>query len=180
MAIGALEVAVPAFAAGHGHAPAAGLLLAAWSIGSAIGGVLYGAGDWALPLPQRWVALSVLLAAGLAPVVAAWSIPTMLALLVLAGLGIAPTIASGSQLLGVLAPPGMGTEAYAWGPTALVVGASLGNAAGGALAQASDWRAGALCAIGMGAVGAAIAVGRRRRLSSAYRASLAAATSGAR
>jgi MFS family permease len=163
-ALGALEIAVPAFAAHHGSASTAGVLVAIWSCGSAIGGVSYGARDWTLSLGTRWIVLNALLAAGMLPLLVAQSVPAILPLLLLAGLFIAPTIGSGSQLLGTLAPPGMGTEAFAWGTSAIVAGAAAGSAVAGALAESSGWRAAAASALVMAALGALLAAGRRRTL----------------
>ncbi len=175
---GALEVALPAFASDHGSASSSGLLIACWAAGSAMGGVLYGARDWASPLPRQWVSLIALLAASLVPLLAAPSLGAILPLLLLAGAGIAPTIASGSRLLGQLAPPGMGTEAYAWGPTAIVVGAAVGSAAGGALAEAFGWRAATGAAIAVSAAGAALAFACRGSLLPAAGAAPASVAAG--
>ena len=162
---GATEIAMPAFAASHGHAHDAGLLIAVWALGSATGGLLYGARDWGRPLAERWLLFAGLLGFGLLAPLAASSIGVVLVLLIPAGLFIAPTIASGSQLMGVLAPPGMTAEAYAWGPTAIVMGSSAGAAVAGALAQTSGWRAAALAAGVAALCGAAIGLARRRTLS---------------
>jgi len=58
--LGTVEVAAPAFADHHGSRAATGPLLAALSIGSAVGGLLYGARTWRLTLTAR---LFILLAA---------------------------------------------------------------------------------------------------------------------
>lgn len=164
-AFGAVEgVTLPAFAAEHGHASAAGLLIAAWALGSGAGGLLFGARDWTSPLSTLFAAGVTMLAVSLVPLLAAPSIPAILPLLFLAGAFIAPTVAAGNMLMGRLAPPGMATEAYAWGPTALVVGFAGGSAVAGALAEASGWRAalaGGLAGIG---VAAAYVLVRRGRL----------------
>lgn len=161
---GSLEIALPAFATTHAHAGAAGLLLAVWSLGSGLGGLVYGARTWTRPLPSRWTALSACTAAALTLPLAASSVGVLLPLLVLTGAFIAPTIASGSQLMGQLAPAGMSTEAYAWGSTAIVVGISAGNAVAGALVEASGWRLAVACAAAVGFLGFAIARARRATL----------------
>lgn len=154
-AFGSIEIAVPAFAAHHDHANAAGLLLAAWALGSASGGLVFGARDWPWALSRQYVVLVGILALSFLPLLAAASLTAIVPLLLVAGAFIAPTISAGSQLMGRLAPPGMGTEAYAWGPTAIVAGFAAGSALCGALAEAQGWRA-ALVA-GLVVVGAATA-----------------------
>ncbi len=162
--IGAIEIAMPAFATAH-HSPGqAGLLVAVWAAGSGIGALVYGARTWGVSLQVRWLATTALLGGGLLLPLAAPSVPVMLALMVPAGAFIAPTFASGGELLGLLAPPGMTTEAYAWSPTSIVLGASIGSAVAGALAEASGWRAAVLAGGAAALAGAAIGAARRRSL----------------
>ncbi|MEO6495911.1 MAG: MFS transporter [Solirubrobacteraceae bacterium] len=168
VAFGAFEISLPAFAEEHGNASDAGILIAVWAIGSGIGGLAYGGVNWSRPLRQRWLMLSGLLGLSLLPALLAPSTGVLIALLLLAGAFIAPAIASGSQLMGTLAPPGMTTEAYAWGPTALVVGVAGGSAAGGALAESYGWRAPIVLAAAMALGGAGIAVMRRATLRQAW------------
>jgi MFS family permease len=161
---GALEIALPAFATAHAHASTAGVLLAAWSLGSACGGLVYGARAWKRQLPDRWIVFSLLAAVALLLPLLAPSVPLLLPLLLPTGALIAPTIASGSQLLGRLAPAGMSTEAYAWGSTAIVVGVSVGNAVAGALVEASGWRLAVAAAAAVALLGAVTARARRETL----------------
>ena len=46
VAVGIVQVAVPAFADAHGSAATGGLLLAALSAGNLTGGLVYGARSW--------------------------------------------------------------------------------------------------------------------------------------
>ena len=73
-AIGALEVAVPAFSHDQSRAELAGVLLATWSMGSAIGGFVYGARVRRSPLPLVHQRLTLLLPLGFLPLLVA---PTM-------------------------------------------------------------------------------------------------------
>lgn len=161
---GAFELALPAFAEFHGDRDDAGLLIAVWAIGSAVGGLIYGGITWRSTLARRWLVLSALTAVGLTMPVIAWSPPAMLPFLLLAGAFIAPAIATGSQLMGTLAPPGMTTEAYAWGPTALVGGIAVGSSLAGALVESHGWRAAVVLAGGAAFAGAALGAARRRTL----------------
>jgi MFS family permease len=161
---GAMEIALPAFATHVGHTELSGLLISVWGIGSTTGALVYGARVWDRPLHRRWLLFTALLAAGMLFPLAGTSLGVMIALLIPCGAFIAPAIASGSQLMGILAPPGMTAEAYSWGPTAIVVGAAAGNAVAGGLVEAVNWRAAVLSAVLMGALGAAIGFVRRRTL----------------
>lgn len=164
LSFGAIEIALPAFAAHEHHPGQAGLLISMWGVGSLVGALVYGARTWRRDLAQRWVVLNALLALGTVLPIAAGSTAAMLALLVPCGAFIAPSLASGSQLMGLLAPPGMTTEAYSWGPTGLVVGIAAGNGVAGALAEATSWRAAIVFAAATAAAGALVAYARRRTL----------------
>ena len=72
--IGMVEVGLPAFSDAEGAAELAGLLLAVWSLGSAAGGLLYGALPRRPPLGRLHLAVSALLPLGLLPLAAASSV----------------------------------------------------------------------------------------------------------
>jgi MFS family permease len=173
-AIGALEVAVPAFSHEESRAELAGVLLATWSMGSAIGGFVYGARVRRSPLPLVHQRLTLLLPLGFLPLLVAPSMAVMAVLLVPAGLFIAPIIATRNELASQAAPPGTKTEALTWPLTALVGGIALGAAAGGALIDASDWHAAALAAVLGAGIGALIATARRSTLHAAVAAAQSA------
>lgn len=138
---GAAEVAMPAFAEHHGSRAAAGLLLAALALGSALGGVAFGTRTNVANAKRRlWVGLT-LCGVAIAPLYLAGSIPAMAVLMLLAGLPIAPTFAAQYLLLDAFAVRGAATETFAWNSAAIFLGASLGNALGGALIAASSYRA---------------------------------------
>ena len=166
-AIGALEVAVPAFSHDQSRAELAGVLLATWSMGSAIGGFVYGARVRRSPLPLVHQRLTLLLPLGFLPLLVAPTMAVMALLLVPAGLFIAPIIATRNELASQAAPPGTKTEALTWPLTALVGGIALGAAAGGALIDASGWRAAALAAVVSAFAGALVATSRRSSLRAA-------------
>jgi MFS family permease len=139
-AIGVLQVALPAFAAGRGSAAAGGFYLAAISAGSLCGGLVYGA----RPRPGAPCAVGVVAAA------------------LAVGLMLAPTTVIASALLDRVAPPGTVTEAFAVLVMGIVVGTAIGNALGGAVVDAASYRTAALAAAAIAVLGAA-AVGARRR-----------------
>jgi hypothetical protein len=163
-AIGALEVSLPAFSTEHGAPELAGVLLAVWSIGSAVGGLVYGARPRRAPLAALHLRLTLLLPLAFVPVLASTSVALMALLLLPAGVLIAPIIATRNELASAAAPSGTETEALTWPLTALLSGLSLGAAVAGALIDASDWHAAVLASIAGAAVGALIAASRRRTL----------------
>src|SRR4051812_19299265 len=61
--VGAMEIALPAFAAAHRTPGSSGLLIAMWAAGSAVGALLYGARAWSAGLEARWLVASTLLGA---------------------------------------------------------------------------------------------------------------------
>jgi MFS family permease len=172
LGIGALEVAVPAFADAAGAPGISGLLLAVWALGSAGGGLWFGARMVSASLPRqyRWGLLGVTI--GLAPLVAVSSPWVLGALLFLGGTAIAPTLTVQSSLVGSIAPASAATEAFTWLSTVAFGASAIGAAVGGALIDSSAGVAGALV---MATVAAALAVavtlvpGRRPDLPTAPR-----------
>ena len=142
--IGGLEVAVPAFADAAGSPGMSGVLLAVWALGSAGGGLWFGARVVSASLPRqyRWCLLGVTI--GLAPL-AAISSPWLLgALLFLGGTAIAPTLTVQSSLVGSIAPASAVTEAFTWLSTVTFGASAIGAAVGGSLIDTSAGVAGAL------------------------------------
>ena len=163
-AIGSLQVAIPAFADGEGAPELAGVYRAIWSLASGVGGLVYGARERRAPLARTHLRVAVILPLALIPLTLAESTLAMALLVAPAGLLIAPLLATRNELVGVVAPPDSETEAFTWPLTALIVGLSLGAAVAGVLVDELGWHAPTLVAVGAAAVGAAVAVGRRRTL----------------
>ena len=164
LALGSTEVILPAFCEAEGDRALAGLLLAVWSLGSAAGGLAYGARTFDAPLADRFVVGAFLVPLSLLPLVLAPSVAVMLAMVVPAGAVIAPTLASANQLVGQVTPHGEQMEAYKWPLTALILGVGAGNALAGAVVQATDWRTGFLVAAGGGLLGGTGLFARRTTL----------------
>jgi MFS family permease len=163
-AFGALEVAIPAFADEQGHRELAGVLIAVWSIASAVGGLVYGARTWSWSLARIHLAVTIVLPAGFMLILLAGSTLTMALLVIPAGVFIAPLIATRNELTGLVAPPGFVTEAFTWPVTALVAGIAAGAAVSGALAESVDWRAAVIAGTIAAALGGVVAVARRNTL----------------
>jgi MFS family permease len=135
VAFGALEVALTAFAEDQGSRGAVGPLITVWSIGSLVGGLVYGARTWTSPAPRRFLILTGLLGLGAAPLPFADSLLAMGAFLFGTGLALAPFGATAFAMLAALAPAGTVTEAYSWHIVANVIGASLGAFLAGLLVE---------------------------------------------
>jgi MFS family permease len=159
--IGICEVTLPAFSLAEGAAATAGVLLAMWSIGSAIGGLVYGALSNRPPLNRVHLAVAALLPVSLLPLAAAPSVVVMALLVLPAGMFIAPLLATRNELIGWVAPEGSRTEAYTWPVTAFVGGIAIGSALAGTIVETASWRTAFVVAGAVAAVGTVIAVTRR-------------------
>jgi MFS family permease len=164
IAFGALEVAVPAFAAHEGRPELAGVLISVWSLGSLVGGLVYGARPRRLSLGAIHLRIALILPLSMIPIIFAGSPISMALLVIPAGLFIAPLLASRNELAAHVAPPGAETEALTWPLTAMVAGAALGAGIAGVLVDAIGWRAPVVVAVAAAAVGAVVSVARRHTL----------------
>jgi predicted MFS family arabinose efflux permease len=165
MAFGVVQVAVPAFTLARGSASAGGVLLASLSLGSLVGGVVYGARRWPGALPRRLAAVMLGLGTGYALLALPADYVPLAVLLVLAGTLLAPATVICSTLLDTVAPPGTVTEAFAVMVTAIVAGVAVGNALGGSVVESASYDVAVLAAGAIAACGAGLVVARRRTLS---------------
>lgn len=135
---GAVEVAIPAFVEEQGaRASSAGVLLAVWSLGSVVGGLLYGGLDLRTPHRSQLPVLVTALAVGAALPLLATGTAAMGVALFVFGLTIAPISACNSVLLGRAAPAGTVTEAFAWNTSMIFGGAALASGLSGLLVERS-------------------------------------------
>lgn len=134
----ATDVAVVAALRDMHHQSWIGWELALWGLGSAIGGVIYGA-------LHRQIPAGVLLA-GLAatafPLGWANNAVTLAALLVVAGLCCAPTLTATVDTLSRTVPERVRGEALGWHGSALTVGGAIGAPLAGVAVDHWDWPAG--------------------------------------
>jgi hypothetical protein len=130
---GTIEVGVLAFVDEHGNKAAAGVVLAVWSVGSIIGGLVYGGLHLSWSASRQLPLLVVLVGLGAGLPVLAPGIVLLALLLMLSGSTIAPFSACNSLLLGANAPPGTVTEAFAWNGSMIFGGAAAGTALAGVL-----------------------------------------------
>jgi MFS family permease len=157
LAVGAVEVAVPAALDAMGHRGLTGLLLGVWGVGSMLAGFTVariGVG----PDPPRRLALLLAAWGATHAVIGAAGSPLVLGLLLLvAGAAIAPTFVCVNAMLDGLAPTGTLTEAFTWTSTGMQAGAAAGSALGGALVEAASPGV-AMAVLGGGGILAALLV----------------------
>lgn len=132
---GMLEIGYPGFAARAGTPALGGALLAICSIGSALGGVAYGAMHFALPTERQLPRLLLLLAVPFGAHALAASAWVLSPLAFVAGLMIAPALTALSLLVTQYAPARYATEAFTWMSTCIVSGVGAGMAAGGLIVE---------------------------------------------
>ncbi|MEU1279819.1 MFS transporter [Streptomyces sp. NPDC005805] len=131
LALGSITVAGVAYADDQGREAVYGWLMAALGLGALIGGLLYGARQWAGEPERRLRIITALLALGYLPLVLTPGVAAMTALSALAGVFLAPAIACAFIVVDRHAPRGTVTEAFSWLVTTFGVGAAVGTAVAG-------------------------------------------------
>lgn len=129
--------ATPVALAAHSNnvadgASTTGVWIAVWSLGSAVGGLAYGARTFSLHVSWQLVMLLVGLAGGYV----AWTTTSggmFLAVLALSGLVIAPAMAAVANMVADYTVEHQRTEAYTWLGTTTLVFTSIGSAVAGML-----------------------------------------------
>jgi hypothetical protein len=164
-AFGLVTVGVPAFAGtvGADGGATGGLLLGVWGIGSAAGGIWFGARSFATPPGRQYVLL--LAANGLAfAVLAVMPDPlTLGAALLLGGAAIAPALTVENALVGRLAPAAVRNEAYTRMITVAVGCSAAGGTLAGVIVDGPGGTRAAFLLAGLCAVAAATTAGRLRQ-----------------
>ncbi len=132
---GLMEVGYPAYARAIDLPAFGGVLLTINSVGSALGGAVYGGLHLKMAVERQFTGMLLLMALTLGAhglVGGQWPFS---AAAFLAGAAIAPAIAAQSLLVSRLAPALYATEAFTWSSTFIVCGLGAGMAAGGAIAE---------------------------------------------
>ncbi len=135
---GILEVGYPAFATHLAMPVLAGILLGVNSLGSAVGGAIYGVLHPKAPL-ERQFALAIGIMA--VPFLLHWWVDQVVVFAVIAffaGTLIAPALTAQTLLITRIVPNKYATEAFTWSATFIVSGIGIGMAAGGAVAEIID------------------------------------------
>ncbi|MEV5180800.1 MFS transporter [Streptomyces werraensis] len=136
MALGSITVAAVTYADDHGGDVVYGWMMAGIGLGALIGGIAYGARQWAGEPARRLQVIVALLAVFYLPLTLLPGPVAMTLLTVLAGVFLAPAIACAFVLVDRHAPRGTVTEAFSWLVTTFTVGASLGTGVTGPVVEA--------------------------------------------
>lgn len=163
--VGGIQVAAPTIAAEHHSPAAAGLLIAAVSVGGVIGALIYARGRWRSRPASRLLLLfgSVAVMLGLAS--AAGALVLVGVLLVLVGLPLNPAISTLSLVVDEHVPRRAAGQAFGWLSTAIAAGSGAGSVVAAALAQeARSGRAALLVTVVAAGGACAVSVAGRRVL----------------
>jgi MFS family permease len=166
---GATDVAVVAATEAWGNQGLSGPVLAAVSLGSAIGGLGYGTRNWVSSTVRRWVVVLALLAAATALLPFAHGALFLAFGGFAAGFTIAPTLVNLNTLIQSLVPAGRLTEGLAWVSCSLGIGVSVGSVLAGQLIESVSYRAGFVTVAAAGAVATVIALFSARPVARAQR-----------
>jgi MFS family permease len=155
---GSIDVSVVAAATSWDVRASSGIVLAVFSVASAVAGFAYGSRQWASPLQRRFgIGVAALFAA-----TACLLFADSVLLLSLAGLfvgaTVAPTLINGNSLIAQLVPTGRLTEGLSWMGTGIGIGAALGSSLGGQAIDTGGYHAGLWLVAGFGATAALIAL----------------------
>lgn len=128
---GAFEVSVVAFTSDEGARGSAGLVLAAYALGSMIAGIGYGSVAWRTPVAVRFRLGALAMGASLLALPFVDTVKALAALSLVAGFAISPTLIAGNDLVQSLVPRARLTEGLAWTTTGICIGLTAGAASTG-------------------------------------------------
>lgn len=142
--LGTVEIVAPAIAADQSSVQLAGILLAAFAGGSAVGGMLYGHRTWRSSLRIRLFVAGVVMTVLCALLSAAGSVVVVGVGLAMIGFFLAPSLVTGYLLADDLTSVDARTEASSWINTAVNAGAAAAAAAIGLAVELVEPRLGFL------------------------------------
>lgn len=150
---GSFEVTTIAFADQHGHKGIAGIILALNSLGSLLGGLVFGAMRLRASLLRQFLFMVVVLPIVVLPLPWLHSIWSLAIGATIAGIAIAPVLISGMALIERIVPAARLTESMSWPSAGLAVGLAIASPIAGLIvdahsASAAYWIC-AICAIGV-------------------------------
>lgn len=154
------DVGIVAALRDMGHQPWIGWELAVWGVGSAFGGLLYGALHRTVPV----AVLLGLLAGTTIPVILATEPLLLAALLFVTGFFCAPTITATVDALSRVVPERVRGEALGWHGSAMTAGSAIGAPLAGVAIDQSGWHGGFVLPgmLGLAIAFAGLAVTRQR------------------
>jgi MFS family permease len=176
---GTIDLSTVAFATEQHHKSLSGFILGTYALGSATGGLWYGARTWRAPLYRRFLITLAGMVAGVAPLWAIPNVPVLFGVIFFCGLSISPTIIGGYALIERKMPAGLLTEGMSLLSTAIGLGLAAGPPLAGRLIDAHNAHWGYMFALACGSVAlAAGLIGARRLSAGPERHPPAAVTSG--
>ena len=140
IAFGLIEVGYPALATSLAAPALAGILLSVNSIGSAVGGAIFGGLHLNMRVERQLATTMGLMAIPLLLHTLFLQPPVFGIVAFFCGMLIAPSIAAQSVLVSRLAPVKYATEAFTWSSTFIVSGLGAGMALGGLLVETTGLR----------------------------------------
>jgi predicted MFS family arabinose efflux permease len=170
VALGCVELGIPALAGERDVPAVSGLLLGVMSVGGILGAIAYAARRWSLGAAARLALLMAVYALALAPLIATPSFALMVLPLLVAGAAINPIVTTVALLVEDHAGAAA-AEAFGWQSTSLAIGAAAGNALSGPLAQHHGSSAAFAAAAISAALATILAIALRRRLATGQPAS---------
>ena len=138
LAVGAVEVALPATLEPLGDTNLTGPLLGLWGVGSMIGGLVVARLGAPADAPRRLALLLTAWGAAHAALALGAGAISLALLLTVAGVAIAPTLVCANGMLDDLAPPGTLTEAFTWTTAGMTAGIAAGAALAGAIVESAS------------------------------------------
>ena len=157
LAVGAVEVAVPALLEPLGREKLTGLLLGLWGVGSLLTALVVARAGAASDPPRRLSVLLVAWGAAHAALALATGPVSLGVLLLIAGASISPVMVYANGMLDHLAPAGTLAEAFTWTTTGLTAGIASGAALAGVLVESASPST-AFAVLGGGGILAAVIV----------------------
>jgi predicted MFS family arabinose efflux permease len=133
---GSFEVVTVAFAQQRGHTAGAGIVLAAYSFGSLVAGVVYGALRPRSPFHRQLRILGLVVPLTVLAFPFVERLAVLAALSVVSGLVVAPTLICSFQAVEALSPPGRLTEGLTLAGTGIVLGVAITAAVSGRVVDA--------------------------------------------
>lgn len=159
LVLGGTDVGVVAALRALHHQAWIGWVLGLWGLGSALGGVAYGA----LHRPVPLLALVGLLGAATLPVAVAPGPLAFAGLLLVAGVFCAPSLTAAVDQLSRLVPESVRGEAMGWHSAAMTTGVALGSPLAGVAIDAVGWRGAFAVVAGSGLALGAVCLALSRR-----------------
>ena len=135
--LGALEIALVAFADELDAKAMSGVLIAGLALGSMASGIGWGLVHWRIPLRRRLAVALIALTVLTIPLLLVRDVWLMIPFVVIAGLAVSPSLISSFTLAELLVPRAAVTEAFTWIGTALGLGVALGASVAGKLVDVS-------------------------------------------